>query len=240
MFARTLHCPFPRIDNPEATRLPRGASYTMERDSGRCLIAIRRQSNRSRPPKKAWVHVRNCYVRAENDVIVENGRHLLTRRTKGDGVVLERLIAGGYCVHRGPFMLEEPMPNCLVDISVKKFDELWETHRTDAPVGSPTPAINDTPMRRLLELHWREHGVNNLWQFERFMRLCRAWGMTPIEMAELIQWDLASMKHFLRGAASTPAGWRLPGPVAVWFYFLENFRLGISVFPSLPEQRKAS
>ena len=246
MFFRTRHSPFPRIDNPAVTRLPRGASYTDERDAGRCLIALRFAPRRPRSRKRfaPRIAVRNCYVRGESDIVVENSRELLHSTAHfHQGVKLEKLTKDGTVeVYRGPFMVIDPMPNCIVEMKPRKFDALWETHRfTRASESSPRiSAASDSPLRRLFELHWKAHGLGKPWQGVRVNRICRMWGLTPFELAEMIQWPCGRMEHFLKMAETSKDGWPLPGPVALWFYFLENFKLGISVFPTVPERKKES
>lgn len=250
---RPKRLPFPLVVNPHATRLPRGSSYSDERDAGRCLIALTFESQRGRK----WVIIRNCH-RGDEGIVVENMREFIPGRVKGrdrfrrkaiyrfaqsqkpkiatDGMSLARLKRIGIVPYKSPFMLADPYHNSLLEMPARLFDELWKTHVVAKPSLTEKyyAAPDETPMLRLFRLHWRERQVRENWTAERIKRLCLLWQLTPHELAELIQWSPGGMNTVLANTA-TIAGNILPGPVALWFYFLENTKLGIDVFPSLPQ-----
>lgn len=232
---RTREHPFPLIERVDVERLPRAPSYSDERDSGRCLIALTYTGCRF----KGQAIVRNCYFQNQSgEIVVENTRDLLpirAARMRGTGVGMSRLAKAGFSVLRKPFMLVEPMHNCMAEMPVARFLELWKKHR-DTTIGSAEARAFDpeqTPMLRLLKAHWRQHRVAEGWTRERVAKLCSMWGLTPFELCELIQWAPGHMDNFLKSA------FPLPGPVAVWFYFLENFRFGVPVFPQMPPSRES-
>ncbi len=233
--------PFPPIEWTNAPRLARTPSRGDDHLSGRSLIALRYTGRRQRSGRKVplqRVIVRNCYYRGDDPCVVENIREYLQGALYSgrQGVSLRRLLASGkFEVVEPPFVLAEPMPDCLVELRPEEFQHWFTTHRFNPPNSMEAFQFkpDDTPLRRLIELHWRKHAVQEHWTPARIRRLCAAWELTPYELAELIQWAPGHMDYFLK---ETTGFMRLPGPVAVWFYFLENFRLGLSVFPTLPQK----
>lgn len=188
------------------------------------------------PPKgeRPRVLIRNCYA-ATGRRVVENMREWLGRHgpryTRRNGVVMERLQALGFTVVRGPFMVAEPRPNCMAEISPKDFEDLWERHRDESVTAAAAAAVRtgETPTLRLIRAHWRVRKVKEGWTRERVLRLAALWKLTPYELAELIQWSHGHMQAVLNGSAML-----VPGPVAIWFTFLENFKCGVNTFPDLP------
>jgi len=237
---RTKDRPWPALEYENAKRLPRAPSYSEEsdRDSGRCLIALRFTGHRFRK----LILVRNCYTRtATGEIMVENTRDLMpkrAKRTKGAAVAMSRLARHGFTIEKPPFMLTEPMHNCMAELREDEFARVWKINRDTAPTAMEAQHLrsaNDTPMRRLLAQHWKAHRVHEGWSATRVRKLCAMWDMTPFELAEMIQWAPGNMEHYLTIADQTDV-MKLPGPVAVWFYFLENFRFGVSVFPTISDQ----
>lgn len=184
-------------------------------------------------------NVREFMPRTLNALERKNRRYATYRRTmlQGQrGLSLDKMERLGFVVVRRPFMVAEPHHNCMVEIRGKMLDELWKAHIVAKSTFAEkylTPS-DETPMLRLFRLHWQEMRVREDWTAERVRRLCKLWGLTPHELAELIQWSPGGMNSFLGNSKAVGAK-ILPGPVALWFYFLENTKMGVSVFPSLPE-----
>jgi hypothetical protein len=233
---------FPKVLIPEATRLPRAPSYCeSDKDSGRCMLALRYQWGDG-PKAKVSILVRNCYRSrnaVEGAIVVENARDLFPssylRRCGGAslGRVLKRrrMRAGCTALHRGPWICVEPMHNCMLEYTVEEFEEIWKTNQHEAPMDSIAAwqfQPDATPTMRLIKLHWKQRRVHEGWTADRIRRVCALWKLTPFELGELIQWAPGRMDSFINGCDVN-----LPGPVAVWFFFLENFPLGIPVFPDL-------
>lgn len=230
----------PLIVNPAPERLPRGASLTDDRDAGRCLIALTYANPKAGIRKR--VIVRNCWESSSGHVTVENMREFQrggARATMFRGIGLKRLLEGlpgdfRFHVVNGPFMVAKPFHNCLVEMNPAEWAKVWATHHDEsvnsleARAEEKAEDFEATPTLRLFKAHWRERKVNEGWDARRILRLCKLYGLTPLELAELIQWAPGHMLRFMNGAT----GVRLPGPVAVWFYFLENVRCGVSVFPT--------
>lgn len=237
--------PFPLI-RTETTRLPRSPSHGTDRDSGSCLIALRHTKRRSTRLKKIVI-VRNCYRATYAPIMVENMREYIpknsTRYTARRGVPLEKLKALGFEVCAGPFIVDEPMHNCMAEMPHKEFAALWATHRVDvlgsieARAFDQTAKFPETPTLAMIRLHWESRRVHEDWDADRIKRLCALWKLTPFELAELIQWAPGHMDRVLNSDA-LKKGFKMPGPVVVWFYFLENIRLGLSVFPDFTTQEE--
>jgi hypothetical protein len=231
---------FPLIDATDVKRLPRTLSYGDDRDAGRVLIALRYTGPRRTHSK---VLIRNCYRSDRYSVVVENIREYVPAAsphyTGKMGVSLKKLLRTGlFEVVKPPFKLTEPMQNCMLEMNAADFEREFKENRDTSLSAIDALRFQPdlTPMLRLLKVHWKEQHVHDGWTADRVRRVCVLWNLTPFELAELIQWAPGHMDHFLK--AADKGTWRLPGPVAVWFYFLENFRFGISVFPSLPEELK--
>lgn len=224
---------FPPITQFNCTRLPRAASDSNDRTAGQCLIALSTKAGRKSRPDR--VLVRNCYYRPTDPIIVENMREFLPKRAVyrvKRGVSLNRLLGLGFTVIEPPFMVREAIPNCIVEVSAEEFAALRETNVDRTPGGMEAQAFrpDETPMLRLIRLHWKHRRLQDNWTPERVLKICELMGsLTPAELAAMIQWAPGSMDAFMKGG-----GTYLPGPVAVWFYFFENFHTGRSTFPGLP------
>jgi hypothetical protein len=181
--------------------------------------------------------VRNCYHSNRDPIVVENMREYLPRKraakyTHFSSVSMRRLEAIGFSVFRGPFLAEQPVPNFIFEATPKEFEEIWAAKQIVPPVNGAEAhefKPGETPTMRLIELHWKERKLSDGWTVDRVRRICALLHLTPHELAALIQWPHGAMESFLNGG-----GWRLPGPVVVWLYFLENLRTGIDVFPQFP------
>jgi hypothetical protein len=234
--------PFPTVELTDSPRLPRdlsdgpGAEHTSH---GRALIALIYRGPRG---KKRVALVRNCYAKASGTVVmVENIREYVPKMTaRNRSRSLPSLLATGmFSVLQPPFLVAEPVTNCMLEMAPEQFEAIFAENRVPGPTAAEARLFQPetTPLLRLFKFHWSKHRVRNHWDKDRVLRLCQLWGLTPFELAELIQWPPGHMNTFLRAQDDSP--WRLPGPVAVWFYFLENFRFGVSIFPTLPEQQEA-
>lgn len=221
--------PFPPIADDEVTRLPRSTSNGTDRDSGRCLIAI---------SKGERVLVRNCYTGEREPIVVENMSAHVKRAARGSGVAMTRLAREGFKIVRGPFMVAHPCPGLQLSLDPLDFEAHWQNNRLGAPNYFKLYYFrpSETPTLITIRSHWRARRVREDWTPERIKRVCRLWSVTPHELAELIQWRPGWMEMHVNGKNSHP----LPGPVAVWLYFLENVRLGVPIFPDLQTELKAS
>lgn len=229
--------PFPPITLPDAARLPDGASYSTTRNAGCCLIALLFKPL-YKGPESHRVVIRNCY-KAGRGAVVENMREYLPHSSKigRTGVLLARLLDLGMEVVKPPFMLSEPRHNCIEEMTPAEFAWVWETNQDTSPdcvEAAKDHKEHKTPTLQLIQQHWNDQALYENWTPDRIRRLCALWGLTTFELAELIQWAPGAMDSFLNGM-----GLRLPGPVAVWFHFLENMRFGLPAFPDLPRQQEA-
>lgn len=226
---------FPPISKQDVERLARSPSYYPDDSSGRCLIALRESASEF----DDLVMVRNCFVNrgtgaSSTVTLVENMRDRLPDDIRAKHpksyVKLPLLEQLGFKVEKAPFKLIEPMHNCILDLTFDEFTEALALASLKPTAGPATETDNETPMLRLLNLHWREARLET-WTPLRVRKLAAMWGLTTEELAGLIQWNQGRMNHFL--TPGIMAGYRLPGPVAVWFQFLESFRFGETAFPSL-------
>ena len=224
---------FPYVTLPEARKLAEGPSYSGSRFAGETLIALIGHA-----PLRRMVVIRNCYGHSNGPVMVENIREYLLGKRRWGGthnVPLDQL--GALEVYRGPFKVAEPVPNFMLELTVDRFERAWDALQYN-PAEPPTNLYSirpTSPTMALIDMHWRRHKVRENWTPERVRRLCALWKLTPHELAEFVQWTTAGMEAFL-----TSSGRELPGPVCVWFYFLENVRMGVNVFPDLQPVAKAS
>ena len=231
--------PFPPIENPEPKKLPRGLSprhaTDKETSAGRALIALVKLTY-GKSQGRIWV--RNCYEHTRYGIYVENMREYAKHKSAcARAVRLRRLTRSHFAIYKPPFLVSEPVVNCLVEMPKKDFDKLWKTHLFVHPPSFQTARAarpESTPMLRLLEAHWKAARLQEKWTPDRIVRLCRLWELTPHELAEMIQWPCSKMDYHLNNP-DIAKFCNLPGPVAVWFEFLENFRFGLSTFPSMPE-----
>lgn len=266
----------PPISQDECRRLPRGESYSEERDSGRAIIALRW-------PKlwKGRVFVRNVFTprndfngfvkewrakHGSDPVAVENMREFdqmwsrlkvaesgktgsyvpATRARKFRHTYLHTLKERGWEVVAGPFLVEEPMHNCMLDLTEKEWAELWATQRTKPwavqhlarQTSSRFMDTEESPMASEIRLHYRALGVCEGWTPERVKALADAWGMTPRELQHYICCETVVMERFMAGKLPT-----LPGPICLWLFFMERMlasRAGEqftdSLFPVLGRQ----
>lgn len=238
-----------------ALRLPRGSSYTKERDAGRVLIALRWPG--------VWrgrIFVRNVHTprdgansfgkvfrakHGHDPVAVENMREFdgmwnrlkvhgtgktgiyvpATRTRKFRHSYLHDLQERGWEVVAGPFIIEEPMHNCVLDLSEKDWAEIWATHRTGRwsllhlgrQVASKFIDEEETPQAAEIRLHYRGLGVCEGWTPERVLKLGERWGLTVREIQHYICCESVVMDRFMAGKLDT-----LPGPVCLWLFFMER------------------
>lgn len=256
--------PFPPITDTEPTRLPRVVSDDWEArrgDSGCCLIALAYQGKRlltrygsgkskgrSRGTRAPRVLVRNVYHSHKYGPMVENIREYVPKQNAGytgqQGKSLKFLLAlPQFKLMQAPFRVKESMPNCMVEMNRNDWHRVWASNRDKPAPGSVEAHFfmpEETPTLRLLKLHWAGQRLHDRWTSDRVARLCALWGLTPHELAELIQWSHGHMDHLMKTGEGIGSRF-IPGPVAVWFTFLENFKLGIPTFPQFTsEEAKAS
>lgn len=190
------------------------------------------------------IFIRNCYAGPSRNgvrkMVVENMREWRDRRNlaKGLGAPWPMLQKRGFTIRKGPFLVKEFTPNFVLECSEEEFRLAWATRQyADHALPTGTDAhhpevIERTPTFRLIEMHWKQARLDEVWRPSRVLRLCRLLGLTPAELAEFIQFPQAAMERVVK-SADGDEGIRLPGPVAVWFHFLENSRLGIEALPDL-------
>lgn len=245
----------PPIWHDKVARLPRGASYTKERDAGRVMIALRWP--------KLWrgrVFIRNAFTpngdlngwakefqkkHGAEPVAVENMRefdHLWSRLKVAEGgktgayvpatrarkfrhTYLHQLQARGWEVVEGPFMVEDPMHNCALELSEKEWAELWATHRIKpwamtylgAQTGSKFIDTEETPQAAEIRLHYRTLGVCENWTPARVRALAERWEITTREMQHYVCCESQIFQRFLDGKLSN-----LPGPVCLLLFLMER------------------
>lgn len=265
---RTLLGPWrlmPRIQNTEGVRVPRGRSYTHERDAGRVVVALRWP--RIKVPKPV-VYVRNVYRQSglkTGGLRVENMREFdglwnrlrvhetgktnvyvsMTEMRKSSYTPWEVLQARGWEMVCEPFLLEEPMHNCTVEMPEAAFKSFYETHRSEERDSVAAYKANDadeTPTSRLIAMHYDDLKVKEGWSPERVKRLAAMWSMTIRELCRCILCPPGRVEDYVAGQSI-----ELPGPVMLWFFHMERLAeqqfLGrthaVPLFPQLNE-RKAS
>lgn len=251
----------PWVRRPAAGKLPHAASYGGEYYSGEVLVALARPDPppgrgrpRLHPPDEGQrgIVVRNCYARSDGAMMVENMRHELRAPTgRGSAVALARLEREGWRLYREPWYTVEPRPNFMLELGRDRFEQEWaarqyreevlptgiEAHQTAAPASEW-----ETPTFRLFALHWKQARLQERWANPpRVRKLCALLGLTAPELAELIQWPPGAMERLLKSTVKPgEAPLRLPGPVAVWFHFLEATRLGLPALPGAENERKSA
>ena len=245
----------PPIWQNECTRLPRGTSYTAERDSGRALIALRwprmwdgrvfvRNVFTPRADYNGWVKTYRK-KHGKDPVAVENMREFdgmwnrlkvaetgktgayipATRARKFRHTYLEELLARGWQVVAGPFLVEDPMHNCMLEMSEAEWTKLWTQNRTKVwnvqhlarQTTSRFIDLEETAQAAEIRLHYRGLGVCEGWTIERVQKIADRWSMTTRELQHYICCESVVMSRFLAGKLPT-----LPGPICLLLFFMER------------------
>lgn len=254
----------PRIELTRGIRIPRAASYTNERDAGRAIVALRWPRLRTRGSVR--VFLRNVHRRNNADELrIENMRefdglwnrlrvHTLgrtnifipaTRMRKSRFTPWSVLKERGWVMVCEPFMLEEPMHNCMLEMSLEEFRALHEHHRVKKRSAESAHNVSleeETATSALIRQHYEELGVTAGWTPERVTRIAHMWGVTIRELARLILCPPGRIEDYVAGQATEM---QMPGSVMLWLFFME--RLAIEqVFggrpfstPLFPQLKKA-
>lgn len=250
----------PRIEIAEGIRIPRAASYTQERDSGRAIVALHWAGLKTAGKPRVFlrnVHRRHC----SDELRIENMREfdglwnrLRVHKTKKTNVFLPAtrmrksrftpwtvLQARGWKMVAEPFMLEAPMHNCMIEMALSEFKALHATHRKterNSVEAFNAGMADETPMARLIRQHYEEAGVLKGWNPERVNRLAQAWGMSVRELARYILCPPGRIEDFVSGL-----GIELPGSVMLLLFYMERLveeqvlgrRFELPMFPQLPK-----
>lgn len=245
----------PPIWQDTCARLPRGPSYSEEQDSGRALIALRwpklwkgrvfvRNAFTPRGDYNGFVK-KFQKEHGHEPVAVESMREFdqmwnrvkvaergktgayvpATKARKFRHTYLHKLKERGWEVVAGPFLIEEPMHNCALDLSEKEWDELWRTQRTGRwkmrHLGDQTSSrfldTQESSVAAEIRLHYRALGVLDGWTPERVKALASKWSMTERELQHYICCESVVMERFMAGKLPT-----LPGPICLWLFFMER------------------
>lgn len=167
-----------------------------------------------------------------------------TRLRKSRYTSWDVLKARGWELVVEPFLLEEPMHNCMLELPEAAFMAIHEAHRVkernSVEAYNGIDAADETPSSRLIAMHYDGLGVTRNWTPERVKRLAVAWGMTIRELARYILCAPGRIEDYVNGAAI-----ELPGSVMLWFFHMERLAeqqlLGRTpAAPLFPQLSKAS
>jgi hypothetical protein len=235
--------------------VPWGSSYPAERDAGRVLIALRwpsmwearvfvRNVFTPRDEYNGWVKTYRK-EHGHNPIAVENMREFdgmwnrmkvarsgktgayvpATKARKFRHSYLDDLKERGWEVVAGPFIVEDPMHNCMLEVSEAEWAKLWVENRTARwkvqhlarQVSSRFIDLEESPLAAEIRLHYRGLGVCEGWTPERVQTLADKWGMTTRELQHYICCESAVFARFLAGKLPS-----LPGPICLWLFFMER------------------
>lgn len=245
----------PPIWQDECRRLPRAPSYSEERDSGRVLIALCWPKlwrgrifvrNVFTPRNDLNGFAKTFRAQHGHDPIaVENMREFdamwsrlkvaetgktgayvpATKARKFRHTYLHSLKERGWEVVAGPFLLEEPMHNCALDLSEQEWAELWEKQRTrpwavnhlSRQTSSRFLDTEESAVAAEIRLHYRTLGVCEGWTPERVRALAAKWSLTERELQHYVCCESVVMERFMAGKLPT-----LPGPICLLLFFMER------------------